>query len=445
MRWKRNPYYGVLLSYCRWRYFFGGFLVLFTAFVVHSAREDRFDILEALFPLCVTPALLIGHLREMLEPDRSRLTPGLRRAHLVMAGFFAAIFGGTTLVATSLITFGANGPHLAVISVALTAFAIVCLLLQARATLPLILLLIIRPYRPSIDRHFILTLPPALSCLMLASSIALLIAVGLRFTRFEQETSKTWEQRMLHSAGRLFARALWRVRGRLPDEFLAQRSFRALGGASPGAGEGLWRRASHWNAAWGIGQRSARIGMFAGCVLLTPRLYADEGNSVFAAALLLLLPLLALIPGAIFGDPDHRSLLAFEFLRPFARPQHVRSVMLVCAASVGLFYPVPLVVPLLGDWLVHGRAPSSGVFWTAVFVCAWIPTFFGVGIANLKGWDSISCVIACCLAYGVSVIFFVTSETPHGYPLGLFCAVMVGVGLAAARAAYRSWLNDDVG
>jgi hypothetical protein len=445
MRWKRNPYYGVLLSYCRWRYFFGGFVVLFTAFVVHSAREDRFDILEPLFPLCVTPLLLINHLREMLEPDRSRLTPGVRRAHLVMAGFFAAIFGGTILVATSLITFGANGPHLAVIAMALTAFAIVCLFLQARATLPLVLLLMIHPYLPGIDRNFILTLPLAQSCLMLASAIALLIAVGLRFTRFEQETSKTWEQRMLHSAGRLFARALWRIRGRPQDEFLAQRSFRTLGGASPGAGEGLWRRASHWNAAWGISRRGAQIGMFAGCVLLAPRLYADQGNSVFAAALLLLLPLFALTPGATLGDPEHRSLLAFEFLRPFARLQHVRSVMFVCAASVGLFYPLPLAVPLLWDWLAHGRAPTSGILWTAAFVCAWIPTFFGVGIANLKGWDSITCVIACCLAYGVSVIFFVTSETPHGYPLGLFCALMVGAGLAASRAAYRSWLNGDVG
>ncbi len=81
--------------------------------------------------------------------------------------------------------------------------------------------------------------------------------------------------------------------------YRARPGFRRLGGPKPGPGEGLLRRACHWDAAWQIAGKSLTCGAVFGGFLLWSGFAASSARSLTPPWLIPLLPLAMLVPGAL--------------------------------------------------------------------------------------------------------------------------------------------------
>ena len=94
-RRSRNPYREVLRTYCRWRFFWVAVLIVpqfGLSLTLHAHVLRIMDFVPAIFIAIPLSSVLASHLRELLGSPRARVTPGLCRAHFVVAGAWIALF-----------------------------------------------------------------------------------------------------------------------------------------------------------------------------------------------------------------------------------------------------------------------------------------------------------------------------------------------------------------
>jgi len=206
----------------------------------------------------------------------------------------------------------------------------------------------------------------------------------------------------------------------------------------------LWRRARHWDAAWQFGGNSSLWGAVCGVTIVANIFRSDPAVFYGWAVLGAVLPVVVLCYGAfvLYGEP--RARLTLEFLRPFSREQFVQSVGLAITTALFRFIFVAIVIPGLVFWLRGGLSSRGQVWWIAVVVIAWLPTFLGAALANLPKFETNFLIILWLVLYATCVGICVANPQDFApYPVGLLCGILLTVGLISLRLAYRTWLNND--
>jgi hypothetical protein len=458
----RSPYREVLETYLRRELvapmLVVGMMDLFLLILGAASENGRDSAGVALMSVAQSGfmgMLLNGHLTEMLGSPRSRVTPGLHRAHLLVAGAIVVVFAVLIPLATSLSILGLESPNLAIVAIACVTCSAPALLDVLPFTQALSWLLFGWIFFLGGSGWIANRWPPSTtdSLLLLGFSVICMAVLAVRYSRFHEEmrgyANRKWTKpisgsRETNGDDMFEGSRSWEAL-RVP----VPRNLRSFGGQSPGPGEGLWRRARHWNAVWRVVWTSILIGVLLGGLPLALDFQSPGALSrgVFAISFLFGVPLLGLRrPGSVF-QPLDRILLANEFLRPFSRVQHVRAVGLVLVGSAVGGVLLAAMIPMFGLWFLTGRsAVNAETVWTILAGTAWFPVLFGVGVANLKPEESIA-VIALCLSCYVlfALLLGFCGDRLMGIPLGIMCAAIAAFGVALTRAAYRLWLNRDVG
>jgi hypothetical protein len=450
--------------------------------------RDEPSVSPFLFMNFVVGANLASHLRFVLCSPSGRLTPGVREAHFVVASGWVTIIAIIIPFVCSLLRFGIFGPHLSLIALVYATTAIgfvvaapIGFVIPAAgsgvsggsgvAWVALFLLILAMLFHEQLES--VLTPPLAISeSLFLLAFSTVLMGVGAKWiTKFNGETTLSPEQRLLRLAGRWTAlglRGAWLLGRRIAagfsvgfgrdessdkardverrlEPFLPARNLRSLGGANPGPGESLWRRARHWNAAWRFAWTPVVFGVLFGGMLLSSFTKPSPEWPIWMM-FVPYIPLAGLVPASHFWQKQNRVRFAGEFLRPYSRKQLVQAVGLVVGGSVALFLLLVVSIPLVGFWVRTGHWPSPKIVWSFVAVVAWAPLLFAAGNSNVGSFDSTLNVGLCLFLYGVFILIGVSEQDSIlGWPLAWFCGIVAAVGFLALIYAYRTWLNNEVG
>jgi hypothetical protein len=460
----RNPYRAAMSTYLRWPLILLAILTAISALIavlLLAIERPRVITFAAAFPfglwLACLGIVLTEHLKEMLGSPRSHVTPGLREAHLFIAGGIAAVVGFVVPCLMAGLTVGLVECGLAVVSVAFAALTVPAMLSQyARLGMFVGLFLLLFPLpRLLIDQWPL----PVNVPVSLPSSIALLVAAVISVFVLANHLLQLREVGLRSSTHGLL-RPLWgpgsatfdsrdeeqrqwsRLRVPLP------RNLRGLGGKSPGVGEGLLRRALHWHAASQVGWNMLLQGIWFGVtvsIFTVPPTVHSLGN--LTSVLYLAAPLVGVVPAFAWAlQPGVRARLASEFLRPFSRTQHVQAVGLVLVVFLTAEALEIMLLPLTGLWLVGGKEIwSCQPVWPLVAGLSAIPLFLGVGLANLRESEVFWAILASWIAYPLFLWLVAACEGKGaGWPIFGLCSLMTAIGLTIMRGAYRSWLNRDV-
>jgi hypothetical protein len=412
--------------------------------------------------------VLLSHLAPLLGSARGRLTPGLLRAHFVVAGAWIATFVLFVPFLLSLYFVETNGQRLTIVAVCFATVALFCFVVQ---TFAVVLVLIGLAF--SIETLGLVQVTRPLSAFESAALFAVaalsLIGAALRIAHSDAEETMSTEGGLPQQAGRLtgqliqFARQLARratdaiqqLGAAIPidqgnDRWPPDTSqmpcvmrLRTLGGTAPGAAEGLWRRARHWDAAWQTNGTATLWGATVGGTLIAIDLCSQRPDVYPCAIAVGLLPIIALFftVFATYGESWPR--LAAEFLRPFSREQFVQAVGWAIMTALVRFILLAVVIPALVFWFRGRLSLTGGAFWWTVAVLAWLPLFLAAALANLPSYEAIFWAILLLVSYGLFLVITVAADAIEPYPTGLLCAVLLTIGLLSLRGAYRSWLNRE--
>jgi hypothetical protein len=445
-RGRRNPYFEVLRSYLRWRFIAIAIGVpALTAMQIASSARGVLDLVGLLLPFWILAKPLVSHLQAMFSSPRAHLTPGLYRAHFVVAGLFAGLFVALIPSGLAWAILGADGPHLSIVAEALATFAVACFCCQSPRGLSTLVfvayvwLAVFRSYGRAVS--FSLNMIPAL--LLLASSLLALMVVAVRLTSVREAAGR--DRSPLELAGRVAARVIFKFWRRPPlDGSRYRRRFTPLDAASLPIAR-VWRRARHWDAAWGLTHQGIGSGLFIGGLILALRFLLRSVDVDLWALLLIFLPFAAYLPSVTFGELSSRTLLIHEFLRPHNRRQHVQAVGLITVGSVASMLVLAIGIPVMGDWVLWKAVFRPAIWWAMVAYGAWTPIFLGIGTANLDREESLTALISALILYAVYVFVVAAALSDSFYAVAAIAACTVSVvAFAVARSAYRSWLDRDL-
>jgi hypothetical protein len=444
-RGRRNPYFEVLRSYVRWRFIAIAIGVpALTAMQIASSARGVLDVVGLLLPFWILAKPLVSHLQAMFSSPRAHLTPGLYRAHFVVAGLFAGLFVALVPSGLAWAILGADGPHLSIVAEALATFAVACFCCQSpRGLSTVVFMALWWMFLEPPGRIVAVSLSLITSLLLLASSLLALMVVAVRLTSVSEAAGS--DRSALELAGRVVARVTFKFWRRPPlDGSRYRRRFAPIDGVNP-TNAGLWRRARHWNAAWGLAHQGVGSGLFIGGLILALRFLLRSVDVDLWALLLIFLPFAAYLPSVTFGEPSSRTLLIHEFLRPYNRRQHLQAVGLITVGSVASVLILAIGIPTLGDWVLGKEVFRRVIWWAAIAYGAWTPIFLGIGTANLDREESLTALIFSLILYGIYVLFVAAGlhESLNAVAAIAACAASA-MGFVIARAAYRSWLDRDL-
>jgi hypothetical protein len=472
----RNRYFAASSTYLRARWLLDVVIVPLMTFASLESGVLRW---QSLFLLVAANGLfgahIALHLREIIGSPRGRLTPRTNSAHFVVAFGWMTAFSVVLPLCCSLVQLGTFGPHLTVVATALASFAFGCVAAATPggpwSSLGFVGFVLIQRF--GFDSSVSLSNVELL--LLLTGATTLLACAALRISKHDVDATQSFENRLLRRAGRITALAgywAWIVKqkcgtalgrstlqGESGTTFGAERAaylrrlanrshpkLRTLGGSMPGPGEGLWRRARHWNAGWRFAWRPVTFGAVAGGYLLWSALAASNARSLAWLWTIPFLPLAVLVPGSLVSQRQTRGRLAIEYLRPFSRTQLVQAVALTVAGSMTLFVALAVSIPLVGLWIQGGPWPNRQIVWFLIAAVAWLPLFLAAGTANVASFDSTMNVGFCLFFYALYIlVLFGDGDRPGGWLFAWFSALIFTVGLWALIVAYRSWLNNDIG
>jgi hypothetical protein len=230
----RNPYREVLRTYRRWRFF--GVVVsivptpgLFLALHEHASRIA--DFVPVIFAAMPFSSLLASHLRELLGSPRARVTPGLCRAHFVVAGTWIALLAVFVPFVVSLFLVERGDTRFAIVAMCFATFAVGCFLWQTPG-LSLLLISLYFLIDKSYYLHFTRSLSWFDSVVLFAVSLLFSIGAGIRLARFDAQNTVSLERRLLRTAGRFTAQMTYLVRLQSNRRALAvRRALSRPGGA----------------------------------------------------------------------------------------------------------------------------------------------------------------------------------------------------------------------
>jgi hypothetical protein len=472
-RRSRNPYREVLLTYCRWRFVWVAVFFL-PALTLQGSPSRLADFFPIVFPAMGVSGQLLSHLAQFFGSPRGRLTPGLGRAHFVVAGAWIAIFAVLVPFEFSLLLVDGGGQRFTIVAVSFASVALFCLFMQnsgLRWLLFGLVFLLDKLGHIPIDR----SLSWFESVGLCGLGVLSLIGAAVKISHFDAENTVSTERWLLQRAVRLIARTVYFVRlqfnrrvfavGRAsagrgsrvdvdggeelrqvpPLRAATSARLRALGGGAPGPGEGLWRRARHWAAAWQITGNMTAVGAISGGALIVLDRVSARADFYWCCAILVgLLPIIAICFGAFLLFSELRTRLLVEFLRPYSREQFVQAVGLAILVALGRFILLAVAVPGIVVWLCGGLTHTGQALWFAVAVIAWLPVFLGASLANRPSWETNFWVILWLVLYGIFLILCAANAGEfESYPMALLSATLLVVGLLNLRGAYRTWLNRD--
>ena len=117
-RRSRNSYREVLLTYCRGRFLLNAVVcVPFYALTLQESFARLRDFAIVGFGAIVFPMLLSMHLKEMFSTSRARLTPGLYRAHFIVAAAWILVFAAFLPIGLSFFMLDGGGQRFARVAV----------------------------------------------------------------------------------------------------------------------------------------------------------------------------------------------------------------------------------------------------------------------------------------------------------------------------------------
>ncbi|HEX4072508.1 MAG TPA: hypothetical protein VHX68_15110, partial [Planctomycetaceae bacterium] len=443
----RNRYREALSTYLRWPLILLAILTatlaLIAALLLAIERPRRITF-DGVFPFGFWLACLgitaAEHLREMLGSPRSRVTPGLRETHLLVAGAMTAIVGFVAPCLIGGLTVGLGERGLAVAAVTLAALTVPAMLSQRPFSgslrwliWPLYLFVLFVLFRSEGPADIPVSVMASVA--LFAASIGSLLALAIHFLQLREETPgysrrgllrPLWGPGSAISGGRDQKQLQWSTfRVRFPH------NLRALGGKSPGTGETLLRRALHWHAASQVGWNMLLQGMFFGAIV--PVMGSLLGTRSLTRSLgyvsdliCLAAPLVGLYPAfAIALQPAVRARVAGEFLRPFSRSQHVQAVALVLIVFLASEALAIMLFPFAVFWLVASKPVwSQQPLWPMATGLSAIPLFLGVGLANLRESEVFWAILGSWIAYPLFLWLAASCEGKgEGWPLFGLCAL----------------------
>jgi hypothetical protein len=469
MRRMRNPYREILRTYVGWRLVAVLLLLLLVLPTLLPELLHRDDSGRISMDIVVAGALLAmpmfsavpltDHLKAMLGSPRSRLTPGLHRRHLVIAGPIALAVMVVLPLTASLTAVGVKGPHLPLVAAASAAFVVAAFLAtwHPNAGSLAAMLFWIAPMllRSSTDHVWLPS--TANSILLLTVALTCFVLLAFRYARFNEEmygyTKRSDWERSAIDRGRgmgeaAASRRKWEISVPVP------RNVRSLWAERPNARQNRWRQVLHWNVAW----RTMWEGVFGGAamsglvLLLEVSFHADRpghnvGAQAFSSAdsllLAIFLPVIANFPaGYIFGS-TRRSFALNEVLRTYSRAVHFQTVGLGLAASslLGALSAVGLLIA--GRWIIAGDCTPSGDMLRALAVatCS-MPLFFALSAGHWSPAQSLRGLVGIPVLYLAACALALLPSDP--FWAGLSSIGLLAVGWTVLRAAYQSWLDADL-
>jgi hypothetical protein len=422
-----------------------------------QAGQARSLMVLTLAPGCGLLFIWLGvamsiHLKEMLGNPTSRLTPGLARAHLAVAGVVALVvtvaFPFAAALAVGSVDSSLAHASLVIVACAVSIFAVAALLAHWRPWATVAIWVgfgLLVGLGATTARVDLLWMPSAVqAAAMLAISILCVMAVGARLACFNEEMSE-YHQRFPTRVGDVFGTSpglagwanplyLW---------FSPAKDLRFSRSRGANLPESVIERARHWHAA----NRSARL-----LVLIAPfigglmgvmarlngwslqQLVGSPNMSYFAV-----FPVIAL-----FG-PQYRRFLTLESLRPHSRREFANAVGLALATMVAASWLLMLMTACLVTMFFHQEFPSArDLLRSILFSGSCLPILFGVA-----AWPHRTMLVyyAYMSLFGVMASFALIPLRLDEFPgprLELISLGILAIGLMITRASYVRWLNEDL-
>jgi hypothetical protein len=408
------------------------------------------NLIVDVLPFACLGCVLGIHLKELFGNSTGRLTPRLIGPHLAVAGLL--VVGMTVCLPIVLAAgVGYRGPLLPLIAFALAAFSLPAVLmhwLPAAAVILFFLPVVLTsgwsprlPLSVSVRAYALITL-----------SLAGLSSIVLRLRNFNEEMREFDRRMPLPAFG-------WTRPSTTSGQYVApwnpappiRRSLRTLAKPYPVSQETLWSCALHWDAGWRTFWRAGQQGILMVATLLVMALLSRPTHLKFdRRPAMLFMPVFlaaqwAVIPlwGTMYWN---RGALAGEFLRPYARLQHVRAVGFVLAGATLASFALVIAALIAATWLSGFDTPAAErLSRELVFGGSIVPLFFAVTVwpfptANWRLGNYVYQVAAMIPSVAIWMMVDTASNETFYCVMGL----LAFLGLAMTGRAYRRWLDEDL-
>ena len=477
MRRRSNRYAEIALTYTRpWYMRLWGALIawfVFASFALTGKADYGAHAAVLLVGGTIAAwggAIIAGHMKEQMADARSRLTPGFRPPHLVVA---AAVFA-TGVVAFAMyvvlhqhsLPLAPGWPALRVNYAGFLALVLLSAAAMAWATHLQSALFIfatiaagtlfVAPVGHALMTGMLAGERPVVTYATITMAAWSLAALGSRLASMHEEMRDYWRQDPTRAMGRV------RTTGDPAQRRLSVAEAGPLAAFLRGADRlndvrnvfaaSFSTRVRHWRHAMGI----ARISWFSGVVfvplLLMVRWFSDNPRGDEEFMLAVLPAILSMTMPMIFTStnwPQRWNRIAVESLRPvesrgrFFREQGTAMAsdlaLTWASLTVGVYVPTMIYRP---EWFA-----TITTAYTVLLTAAGQVWLFGVCIWALRHrtwrWLAFITFIGSLMTVGILVARVV--DGPGGVKLAPLIAVVLAlVGLLIARDAYRRWLKTDL-
>jgi hypothetical protein len=473
----RNRYAQVALTYTR-PFPLRVWAVLTAAYIgwILWLREANYQVQTTMLLLGTTLAAWVGpmiaaHAKEQLADSRSRLTPGFRAPHLLVAALFfaAGVIGLAWFVVARLhqlpTVIGwptAEASQAGLLSVVLPAAVLLALMSHTQSPVLIITILGVMGFsiftlRPPIVRLIAGDFPVTAN-VIIALCLATLAGLWWRLARMHEEMFEYWRSesfnnlsiRVAMTGDRHYCRIAAAETGWLTESLRAAHRLDALANifAAP-----FWARVRHWRLVIGHGQVNWISSVAIAAVFLIIHLIFNDGSKGFDMGMLIVMPAILSLTAPIMGTgfiwPQRWFMLASESLRPaqsraaFFREQF--AAMAVEVATLWFWFTLgAFLVPLILRPALVFTPSVAGALLLIAAAQVWL---FGASVwllrLRLNLFVNALAVILIVAAAGILLAVQV-GEDPRA-PSPLAAPVVLLIGLLVTADAYRRWLKTDLG